>query len=63
MVYPEAGVELVLSTCLKGIKPIVHYSESKALHEGNEKLKQNHSDYINDLPDLYGNDVDVMNEI
>ena len=36
------------------------YSESK-LHEGNEKLKpQTHSDYINELPNLYGNDVDVM---
>ena len=49
----------------KGIKPIVHYSESKALHEGNEKLKPqgiNHSDYINELPNLYGNDVDVMVE-
>ena len=35
----------------------------KPLHEGNESLKpQAHSDYINDLPDLYGNDVDVMVE-
>ena len=32
-------------------------------HEGNEKLKQDHSDYINDLPNLYGNDVDVMVEV
>ena len=33
------------------------------LHEGNEKLKpQAHSDYINDLPDTYGNDVDIMVE-
>ena len=34
------------------------------LHEGNEKLKPQvtHSDYINELPNLYGNDVDVMVE-
>ena len=38
----------------KDIKPIVHYSESKMLHEGNDKIKPHpHSDYINDLPDLH----------
>jgi len=59
----QEALELAISTWPKDIKPIVHYSESKALHEGNEKLKpQAHSDYINDLPDLYGNDVDVMVE-
>jgi len=59
----QEALELSISTWPKGIKPIVHYSESKALHEGNEKLKpQAHSDYINELPNLYGNDVDVMVE-
>ena len=59
----QEALELAISTWPEGIKPIVHYSESKALHEGNESLKpQAHSDYINDLPDLYGNDVDVMVE-
>ena len=59
----QEALELAISTWPKDIKPIVHYSESKALHEENEKLKpQAHSDYINDLPDLYGNDVDVMVE-
>jgi len=59
----KEALELAISTWPEGIKPIVHYSESKALHEGNESLKpQAHSDYINDLPDLYGNDVDVMVE-
>ena len=59
----QEALELAISTWPKGIKPIVHYSESKALHEGNDKVKpQAHSDYINDLPDLYGNDVDVMVE-
>ena len=59
----QEALELALSTWPKGITPIVHYSESKMLHEGNEKLKpQAHSDYINDLPNTYGNDVDIMVE-
>ena len=59
----QEALELALSTWPKGITPIVHYSESKMLHEGNEKLKpQAHSDYINILPDTYGNDVDIMVE-
>ena len=59
----QEALELAISTWPKGIKPIVHYSESKALHESNEKLKpQAHSDYIKQLPNLYGNDVDVMVE-
>jgi hypothetical protein len=30
------------------IKPVVHYSESKSLHENNDSIKpQAHSDYIN----------------
>ena len=59
----QEALELAISTWPKDITPIVHYSESKMLHEGNEKLKpQAHSDYINDLPDTYGNDVDIMVE-
>ena len=59
----QEALELAISTWPKGIKPIVHYSESKALHEENSKLKpQAHSDYIKELPNLYGNDVDVMVE-
>ena len=59
----QEALELALSTWPDGIKPIVHYSESKMLHEENESLKpQAHSDYINELPNLYGNDVDVMVE-
>ena len=59
----QEALELAMSTWPKGITPMVHYSESKRLHEGNDKLKeQAHSDYINDLPNLYGNKVDVMVE-
>ena len=42
---------------------ITDNSESKALHESNEKIKpQAHSDYINELPNTYGNSVDIMVE-
>jgi UV DNA damage endonuclease len=59
----QEALELAISTWPKGITPMVHYSESKRLHEGNDKLKeQAHSDYINELPNLYGNNVDVMVE-
>ena len=59
----QEALELAMSTWPKGITPMVHYSESKRLHEGNQKIKeQAHSDYINDLPNLYGNKVDVMVE-
>ena len=59
----EQALSLAVSTWPEGITPIVHYSESKALHEENEKLKpQAHSDYINEIPDTYGIDVDIMVE-
>ena len=59
----EQALSLAVSTWPDGITPIVHYSESKALHEENEKLKpQAHSDYINEIPDTYGMDVDIMVE-
>ena len=59
----QEALELAMSTWPEGITPVVHYSESKALHESNEKLKpQAHSDYINNLPNTYGNKVDIMVE-
>ena len=59
----KEALKLATTTWPKDITPIVHYSESKALHEENEKLKpQAHSDYINQLPDTYGMDVDIMVE-
>ena len=54
---------MAISTWPEGITPVVHYSESKALHESNHKLKpQAHSDYIDNTPNTYGNKVDVMVE-
>ena len=59
----EQALSLAVSTWPDGITPVVHYSESKALHENNESLKpQAHSDYIKELPDTYGMDVDIMVE-
>ena len=59
----EQALELAVSTWPKNITPVVHYSESKSLHESNDKLKpQAHSDYINELPNTYGIDVDIMVE-
>ena len=58
----ENALRLAVSTW-SDIKPIVHYSESKALHENDTKIKlQAHSDYINGPIDTYGIDVDVMLE-
>jgi UV DNA damage endonuclease len=59
----EEALKLAVSTWPKGITPIVHYSESKSLHENNAKIKaQAHSEYINRIPDTYGIDVDIMVE-
>ena len=59
----EAALKLAATTWPKGITPVVHYSESKALHENNPKEKpQAHSLYINTLPNTYELVVDIMVE-
>ena len=59
----EQAVKLAATTWPKDITPVVHYSESKALHENDSKQKpQAHSDYINALPNTYELDVDIMVE-
>lgn len=56
----QEALELAMSTWPKEITPLVHYSESKSLHEENTKIKlQAHSDYINQLPDTYGYNLDI----
>lgn len=58
----EEALKLAVSTW-GDIKPVVHYSESKALHERNDKLKpQAHSDYIKEIPNTYALNLDVMVE-
>lgn len=57
----QEALELAISTWPKGITPVVHYSESKSLHESNEKIKpQAHSDYIKQVPNTYGNNVSTL---
>ena len=59
----QEALELAMSTWPDDIVPVVHYSESKSEHELNESIKpQAHSDFINELPNTYGNNVDVMVE-
>ena len=63
-IFPEKeALSLAISTWPEGIIPVVHYSESKSLHEHDAKIKpQAHSDYINVMPKTYGYDVDIMVE-
>ena len=54
------ALKLAATTWPNDITQLTHYSESKALHENNIKLKpQAHSDYINTLPNTYGVDIDI----
>jgi len=53
----DEALEMAVSTWPWNIKPVVHYSESK---EGSKP--QAHSDYIKQLPNTYGFDVDIMVE-
>ena len=59
----QEALEMAMSTWPNGIVPAVHYSESRAEHLLDESIKpQAHSDIINDLPNTYGKEVDVMVE-
>ena len=53
----QEALELAITTWPKGIVPVVHYSESR-----DEKKPQAHSDYIERIPETYGNIVDIMVE-
>jgi UV DNA damage endonuclease len=50
------------TTTWGGIRPVVHYSESKALNENLKVRLQAHSDYIFNKIETYGLDIDVMIE-
>ena len=53
----EDAMKLAASTWPEGITPVVHYSEPK---EGSKP--QAHADYIKEIPQTYGVDVDIMVE-
>ncbi len=57
------ALRLAMSTWPDGIRPVVHYSESKSLHESNDSINPRaHSDYIDNFIDTYNLDIDVMVE-
>tara|TARA_B100000214_G_C23940258_1_gene615346 strand:- start:557 stop:1462 length:906 start_codon:yes stop_codon:yes gene_type:complete len=59
----KEALKLALSTWPKDIIPVVHYSESKSIHENDQKIKpQAHSDYIKKIPNTYDMDIDIMVE-
>ena len=59
----KAALELACSTWPEGIKPVVHYSESRSTEQLDESIRpQAHSDYVYDYIDTYGNEVDIMIE-
>jgi UV DNA damage endonuclease len=59
----EQALNLASTTWPTGITQAVHYSESKRLHENDQKQNARaHSDYISKLPDTYNLEIDVMTE-
>ena len=59
----EEAMNLAASTWPKGIRPVIHYSESLSEESGNPKIKpQAHSDYITREIKTYNLEVDVMVE-
>jgi len=59
----KEALEMAIGTWPDGIIPVVHQSESKALHESDTKIRpQAHSEYINEYPESYGNPIAVMLE-
>ena len=58
----KQALELAISTW-GDIKPVVHYSESRAEEKKDAKIRPHaHSDYVNGPVDDYGYDLDVMIE-
>ena len=58
----QEALELAMSTW-GDITPVVHYSESRSKEQLDESIRpQAHSDLIKQLPNTYGNDVDIMVE-
>ena len=59
----EEAMNLAASTWPKGIRPVIHYSESLSEEMGDPKIKpQAHSDFIKKEIKTYGMDIDVMVE-
>jgi UV DNA damage endonuclease len=60
--YREA-LELAVDTWPDDIRPIMHYSEARRLHEADPSISpRNHSDFVAGPIQTHGKDVDVMIE-
>jgi len=58
----QKALEMAVETW-GGIKPVVHYSESRSAEYKDESIRpQAHSDYVYDKIETYGNDIDIMVE-
>ena len=52
-----------MSTWPDGIKPVVHYSESRSKEYNDPKIRpQAHSDFVLNEIQTYGNEIDIMIE-
>tara|TARA_R110002020_G_scaffold398184_1_gene608256 strand:- start:2122 stop:3075 length:954 start_codon:yes stop_codon:yes gene_type:complete len=58
----QEALELAISTWKQGITPVVHYSESREIHNGGTKSTPAHSDLVYGPLKTYGNDIDIMIE-
>jgi len=57
------ALELAVDTWPDDVRPIVHYSESRRLHEADPTISpRNHSDYVAGPIHTYGSEADVMIE-
>ncbi len=57
----KESLELAISTWPKDIKPVVHYSSGRRIEDPKCRI-QAHADYIYEVIDNYGYDIDVMLE-
>ena len=54
---------LAATTWQKGIRPVIHYSESRSVEFNDPKIKpQAHSDFIKNKIQTFGMEIDVMVE-
>jgi len=57
------ALEAAVSTWPDDVRPIIHYSESRRLHEADPSVSpRNHSDYVQGPIHTFGREVDVMIE-
>ncbi len=58
----QEALALAHSTWPKNVVPVFHYSESKVIEQGGDKMTPAHSDYISGSIDTYGYSFDLVFE-